>query len=401
MFGIDPVTGRTDRRLISAVEGGPDPLVSGEVDGSRYLVDDRATILEFERNDGAELAPTELRALVALSNRVAEVFGAPQDVEWAIAEDGHLWLLQSRHVTTEIRGVPGGPIYGPGPVAETFPEPLTELESDLWVPPLREAVAEAVRLAGTATPAELPASEIVVVVNGHVAIDLRLAGELVPSITLLQRLNPVPGARRLRGAWRVGRLRAALPGLAEHLLQRVDEDLEAVPPLDGLTSRQLFALINRGRTVLRALHAHEILMGMLTDTGANRMTGASVALRILVEARRDGIERRGDRPPQPAVLALTPPRIGPCVELPAEASAIDLGRQRPERQRQRDPAGGPPAPGPLAPGAHRPGRVDPGRAADRLRRARPPRAHPPHHPGPPRGGGHEARRRRSRPGQHP
>jgi phosphohistidine swiveling domain-containing protein len=325
MFGIDPVTGRADRRLISAIEGGPDPLVSGEVDGSRYLVDDRATILEFERNDGAELTATDIRGLVTLSDRVAAVFGAPQDVEWAIAEDGHLWLLQSRHVTTEIRGVPAGPIYGPGPVAETFPEPLTELESDLWVPPLREAVAEAVRLAGTATPAELQASEIVVVVKGHVAIDLRLAGELVPRITLLQRLNPVPGARRLRGSWRVGRLRAALPGLAEHLVQRVDEDLQGVPTLDGLTGRQLFALIKRSRTVLRSLHAHEILMGMLTKTGDNRMTGASVALRILVEARRDGVSDSEIVLRSPAVLALTPPRISPCLKLPAEASAIDLG----------------------------------------------------------------------------
>jgi pyruvate,water dikinase len=325
MFGIDPVTGRTDRRLISAIEGGPDPLVSGEVDGSRYLVDDRAEILEFERNDGAELTKADLGGLVALSDQVADVFGAPQDVEWAIAEDGHLWLLQSRHVTTEIRGVPAGPIYGPGPVAETFPEPLTELETDLWVPPLREAVAEAVRLAGTATPAELRASEIVVVVKGHVAIDLRLAGELVPRITLLQRINPVPGARRLRGAWRVGRLRAALPGLAEHLVQRVDEDLQAVPALEVLTSRQLFAVIKRSRKVLRALHAHEILMGMLTKTGDNRMTGASVALRILVEARRDGLSDTEIVLRSPAVLALTPPRISPCLELPAEASAIDLG----------------------------------------------------------------------------
>ena len=40
--------------------------------------------------------------------------------------------------------MPRGPIYGPGPVAETFPEPLTELEHDLWVPPLREGVREAV-----------------------------------------------------------------------------------------------------------------------------------------------------------------------------------------------------------------------------------------------------------------
>ena len=30
-------------------------------------------------------------------------------------------------------------------------------------------------------------------------------------------------------------------------------------------------------------------MGMLTDTGGNRMTGASVALRVLAEARQDGL----------------------------------------------------------------------------------------------------------------
>ena len=30
-------------------------------------------------------------------------------------------------VTTEIRGVPHGPRYGPGPVAETFPEPHSRL----------------------------------------------------------------------------------------------------------------------------------------------------------------------------------------------------------------------------------------------------------------------------------
>ena len=68
-------------------------------------------------------------------------------------------------------------------------------------------------------------------VDGHVAIDLRLAGEIKPKLTLLNRLNPVPAARRLRGAWRVGRLRSALPRLAEHLLDRTDADLEAVPAL--------------------------------------------------------------------------------------------------------------------------------------------------------------------------
>ena len=326
MFGIDPVTGRSDCRVISAVRGAPEQLVSGEVRGSRYLLNGGAKVLEFDANDGPQLARSDLRRLVALSGSVAEVFGGPQDVEWAIATDGKVWLLQSRPITTEIRGTPRGPIYGPGPVAETFPEPLMELERDLWVPPLREAVREAVLRAGTATRAEIEASDIVISVDGHVAMDLRLAGEITPKRGLVHKLNPFPAVHRLRGAWRVGRLRAALPSLAEHLLDRVDADLEAVPPLADLTSRQLIALLHRSRVVLRSLHAHEILMGMLTDTGRNRMTGASVALRVLVEARQDGLSDEEVLARSPIVLALTAPRVAPAPDLPAEASAIHLGR---------------------------------------------------------------------------
>ncbi len=325
MFGIDPVTGRTDRRVISAVRGGPEPLVSGEVDGSRYVLHAEGKVLRFDANDGPPLARSDRQRLVTLSGDVARVFGGPQDVEWAIDTDGTLWLLQSRPVTTEIRGVPSGPVYGPGPVAETFPEPLTELERDLWVPPLREAVREAVLLAGAATAKDLAASEIVVSVDGHVAIDLRLAGSLVPNVTIWQRINPVPAAKRVRGAWRVGKLRAAMQRLAEHLLDRADADLEGIPAMSDLTSRQLIAVMHRSRVVLRALHAHEILMGMLTDTGANRLTGASVALRVLVEARRDGLSDVEILERSPVVLALTPPRVAPAPSLPATATAIDLG----------------------------------------------------------------------------
>jgi pyruvate,water dikinase len=328
MFGIDPVTGRTDRRVVSAVKGGPEPLVSGEVDGSRYLLDASkpagAKVLEFAANDGPSLGQDDLRRLVELSRTVASVYGGPQDVEWAIGHEQQLWLLQSRPVTTEVRGVPGGPIYGPGPVAETFPSPLTELEVDLWVPPLREAVREAVILAGTATTADVARSEVVVCVDGHVAIDLRMAGEIKPKLTLLRRLNPVPATRRLRGAWRVGRLRTALPRLAEHLLDRTDADLEAVPPLPDLTSRQLIALLHRCRAILRALHAHEILIGMLTETSANRLTGASVALRVLAEAREDGLSDKEILVRSPAVLALTAPRVAPTPELPCEAATLSL-----------------------------------------------------------------------------
>src|SRR5918995_2458987 len=325
MFGVDPVGGGRDRRVVTAVRGGPEPLVSGEVDGSRFVLEPSSgKVLDFDANDGPKLERDDLKHLVALSAQVASVFGGPQDVEWAIAADKKLWLLQSRPVTTEVRGVPRGPTYGPGPVAETFPSPLTELENDLWVSPLREAVCEAVVLSGTATLAQVHASDVVICVDGHVAIDLRLAGEIKPKQRMVHKLNPIPAARQLRGAWRVGRLRSALPQLAEHLLDRTDADLEAVPALTDLTSRQLIALLHRSRDILRALHAHEILMGMLTDTGGNRMTGASVALRVLAEARQDGLDDKEILVRSPAVLALTGPRVAKAPVLPEEAITLHI-----------------------------------------------------------------------------
>jgi pyruvate,water dikinase len=191
---------------------------------------------------------------------------------------------------------------------------------------LRQAVREAVLLAGTATEKQCDESEIVFSVDGRVAIDLHLAGEVAPKSGFWQVVNPVTATRRLRGAWRVGRLRSALPRLAENLLDRADADLEAVPALEDLTQRQLIALLHRSRAILRALHAHEIMMGMLTDTGMNRMTGASVALRVLVEGRQDGVTDDELLARSPIVLALTPPRVAPAPELPSDATAIYLGK---------------------------------------------------------------------------
>ncbi|MGH9231951.1 MAG: PEP/pyruvate-binding domain-containing protein [Acidimicrobiales bacterium] len=325
MFGVEPVTGRTDRRVIAAAPGAPEALVSGRVEGSRYVLDADGAVVEESAGDGLTLDAERLAELAALSAEVAEVFGGPQDVEWAIDTDGTLWLLQSRPVTTEVRGVPRGPIYGPGPVAETFPEPLTELEVDLWVPPLREAVAEAVVLAGAASRHEVDDSEVVVAVDGHVAIDLRLVGALPERRRAVRTLNPVRALRRLRGAWQVGRLRSAMPALSERLLDRVDKDLEAVPALSRLTGRQLLGLLHRSRTVLRALHAHEILMGLLTDTGGHSMTGAALALRVLAEARQDGLSDDEVLARSPIVLALAPPRVAPQPALPGDVSALHLG----------------------------------------------------------------------------
>ena len=321
LFGVDPVSGRTDRRVVSVVHGGPEALVSGRANGSRYVLDANGHALEADVHEGPTLRPRHLRRLARLAARVADVFGSPQDVEWALGTDGRLWLLQSRPVTTQIKGAPVGPVYGPGPVAETFPAPLSRLEEDMWVPPLREAVGEAVQLAGAATRESVRESQVVFAVDGRVVIDLSLAGEMPRKRS--NALHPVRAAASIRTAWRVGRLRAALPRLAEHLLEQTDDDLSRLPALADLTTHELTRVLHRGHHVLRALHAHEILMGMLVDTGSTPVTGVSVALRVLATGRAEGLDDATIARRSPVVLALTAPQVGAPTELPETTLGVD------------------------------------------------------------------------------
>lgn len=135
--------------------------------------------------------------------------------------------------------------------------------------------------------------------------------------------------RRLQSAWRIGRLKAALPLVADELAGRVDADLEEVPELEHLTVRQLVALIDRGRDALRSLHAHEILLGLVSDPGSSRFTGGSVALRVLAEARHEGMADDEIIRRAPVVLSLVPPSVGRPLALPSGSSALDLAYDPP------------------------------------------------------------------------
>ncbi|QYG93190.1 pyruvate, phosphate dikinase [Iamia sp. SCSIO 61187] len=307
LFGVDPVTGRSDRLVVVAADD-PDAVVSGEVDGTRNELD-----LEGSRTDDGDDAtlPQGLRRELAALARAAEAaFGAPQDVEWLVDGTGRVRLLQSRPVTTVVRGVPRGPLYGPGPVAETFPEPLSRLERDLWVPPLDQAMREALVLAGTRRRDALD-GPLVVAPGGRVAVDLEATGDEPPvRRRWYHRLDVVGRTRAVASAWRVGRLRAALPELARDVVDRADDRLRAVDGVGSLSDRQLVALVERCRASLVSLHAHEILMGLVVDPAAPELTGVSVAMRVLGEARRDGRDDRRIIAENPVVLALTAPRVG-------------------------------------------------------------------------------------------
>jgi pyruvate,water dikinase len=323
LFGADPVTGRRDRLVLAAVAGGPDQLVSGEVDGIQATLTRRGHVLEAS---GAipGLGRSARHALAALARDAARVFAGPQDIEWALV-DGEVVLLQSRPITAATARVDAKqPVFGPGPVAETFPAPLAPLEQDLWLDPLRDAMREVLRLTAAASRRRLAASPLLIAVDGRVAVDLELLGDpaAAPKKPFWTRLDPRPPARRLGAAWRVGRLRAALPALARDVVTDIDEQLAAVPDLDGLRDDQLLTLLERSQQALVAAHGYEMLAGQLLSSDDAPITAAGTALRVLAQERNTDATAEELIARHPVLLALVPPAIGVAPTLPAAPRVV-------------------------------------------------------------------------------
>lgn len=123
LFTADPISGRRDRVVIDGAWGLGEAVVSGSVSPDHWLADGATgaiiaekvgtkTVMTVRVAGGTEErpVPTELQgkpvldhgqvaALVALGRKTAAHFGAPQDIEWALA-GGRFYLLQSRPITT-------------------------------------------------------------------------------------------------------------------------------------------------------------------------------------------------------------------------------------------------------------------------------------------------------------
>lgn len=111
-FTRHPVTGRDDQLVITGVRGLGDEMVAGTVTPDTWVID-RATrsVLTFDPGaspHGAALDATELASLVDLCLEVEARFGAPVDIEAAVA-GGQWYLLQARPITT---GNPAGATAG-------------------------------------------------------------------------------------------------------------------------------------------------------------------------------------------------------------------------------------------------------------------------------------------------
>ena len=97
MFTADPVTGDRDARVVTAVRGLGEALVSGEQGGEEWLVQKGRPI---RRRSLAEpvLTAEQVSDLVAIGELVAAHFGGPQDIEWVL-ESGRIALVQARPIT--------------------------------------------------------------------------------------------------------------------------------------------------------------------------------------------------------------------------------------------------------------------------------------------------------------
>ncbi len=125
LFTANPLTGKRDESVIDATLGLGEALVSGQVEPDQYIVrtgaetpviarktlGGKAVVITAAEGGGVRLAegahagrqalPDErILALTRLGQRIQALYGAPQDIEWALDAAGGLHILQSRPITS-------------------------------------------------------------------------------------------------------------------------------------------------------------------------------------------------------------------------------------------------------------------------------------------------------------
>jgi phosphohistidine swiveling domain-containing protein len=141
LFTANPLNGKRTEMVVEATLGLGEALVSGQVDPDHYRLEaatgqvlerrlgSKALSIRPREGGGTRSQPEEAAALQALPDpallelgrlgrRVAELFGGPQDIEWAWAGD-QIYLLQSRPVTS-LFPVPAGMVPEPLEVMFSF-----------------------------------------------------------------------------------------------------------------------------------------------------------------------------------------------------------------------------------------------------------------------------------------
>ncbi|BCW47103.1 PEP/pyruvate-binding domain-containing protein [Arthrobacter sp. StoSoilB5] len=139
-FTANPLTGDSDQTIVTAVAGLGESLVSGEAIGEQWTVNGSETTCN---RGGSILTSDQARQVAALARRLHERAGVPQDIEWALDQDGALFLLQARPMTAlptpVVWTAPGEGLWARNfRLGEWLPDPMTPLFED-WLLPRIEA----------------------------------------------------------------------------------------------------------------------------------------------------------------------------------------------------------------------------------------------------------------------
>lgn len=145
-FSADPVDGRRDIAVVTAVLGLGTALVSGDVDADTFRVGADGGIVERRiavkrtadrrsanapsgvapepvpdaRSNTPALDDSQVLAIAVLARSIAERFGCPYDIEWAV-RDGKIFLLQARPITALPREPAGArAIWDNSNIAESY-----------------------------------------------------------------------------------------------------------------------------------------------------------------------------------------------------------------------------------------------------------------------------------------
>ena len=193
IFTADPATGAADQVVIEAAWGLGEVVVGGQVTPDHYVVnkwsgvvvEQRVAEKEFllealpeggtrrveldhdARGNGAVLTEADLAALVRLALASEQHYGAPQDMEFAIAE-GEIFITQTRPITTLPKPAANAAApAAPSPAAEspsaaaTPPTPPAPLVRGLGASP-GVATGRVRVLASTADSGQLQPGEVLV-----------------------------------------------------------------------------------------------------------------------------------------------------------------------------------------------------------------------------------------------
>jgi len=96
-FTANPVNGRRDEAVVSAVRGLGERLVSGTASPDEWIVNGKETIRTSSPEDA--ITEEQVRSISEMARQAEAHFGSPQDIEWAIANK-QLFMLQARPITT-------------------------------------------------------------------------------------------------------------------------------------------------------------------------------------------------------------------------------------------------------------------------------------------------------------